>query len=51
MSKATTVDIREWERAEVERSAADAARVDTSTLRYSERHIARYFDPSAVETV
>lgn len=39
--------LREWEQAEISRSAVEAARTDPATLRDSEKNIARYLDPPA----
>ena len=39
--------INGWERAEVERSAAEASHKDLASLRYTDENLARYLDPPA----
>lgn len=46
----TDEEIKTWERAEVERSAAQASQADAASLRFTEENIARYMNPPA-ETV
>jgi ubiquinone/menaquinone biosynthesis C-methylase UbiE len=47
MEKIGEINIQEWEKTEIERSAVESASIDIAALRFEESNIARYINPPA----